>query len=123
ILLAIAVKDLWDFDHWTAANVVFLTVSIVVGLGFGLLRGASTVLFSREETLHQRYTAKTLVVWVISLAAGAGLHFGAQFIGAEEAVRPMTLKIGRASCRERVRTAGGEVAIQRKSRKPRNHEQ
>ena len=36
ILLAISVKDLWDFDHWTAANVVFLTVSIVVGLGFGL---------------------------------------------------------------------------------------
>jgi len=94
ILLAISVKDLWDFDHWTAANVVFLTVSIIVGLGFGLLRGASTVLFAREGTLHQRYTAKTLIVWVISLAAGAGLHFGAQFIGAEEAVRPMTLSIG-----------------------------
>lgn len=94
ILLAISIKDLWDFDHWTAANIVFLSVSIIVGLGFGMLRGASTVLFAREGTLHQRYTAKTLIVWVISLAAGAGLHFGAQFIGAEEAVRPMTLSIG-----------------------------
>src|SRR5699024_6968830 len=94
ILPASSVKDLWDFEHWTAALAVFLTVSIYVELGFGLLAGAPTVMCSREATRHQRYTAKTLVVWVISLAAGAGLHFGAQFIGAEEAVRPMTLSIG-----------------------------
>src|SRR5699024_5138377 len=90
ILLAISVKDRWDVDHWHAANVVCLAASIVVVLGVGMLRGASTVLFSREGSLHQRFTAQTLVVWVISLAAGAGLHFGARFIGAEEAVRPMT---------------------------------
>lgn len=94
ILLAISIKDLWGFDHWTAANVTFLAVSIAAGIGFGLLRGSSTILFAKEGTLHQRYTVNTLVIWAFSLAAGACLHFGAQFIGAEEAVRPVTLSIG-----------------------------
>lgn len=94
ILVAISIKDLWGFDHWTAANIAFLAVSIAVGVGFGMLRGASTVLFEKGGTLHQRYTVKTLVVWALSLAASAGLHFGAQAIGAEEAVRPITLSIG-----------------------------
>lgn len=94
IMLAISVKELWGFDHWTTANIVFLGASIIVGIGFGMLRGASTTLFALGGSLHQKYTAKTMIVWVLSLTAGAGLHFGAQFIGAEEAVRPMTLSIG-----------------------------
>lgn len=94
ILLALSIKDLAGFHHWTPANIVFLCASIIVGLGFGFLRGSTTVLFSRNRTLHQRYTVKTLVVWAISLAAGFGLTLGAQAIGAEEAVRPMTLSIG-----------------------------
>lgn len=94
IMLALSVKELWGFGHWTPANIVFLAVSIAVGVGFGLLRGASTTLFVKDGTLHQRYTVKTLIVWTLSLAAGLGLHFGAQLIGAEEAVRPLTLSIG-----------------------------
>ncbi|GAA1864894.1 DUF1453 domain-containing protein [Brevibacterium marinum] len=94
IMLALSIKELWGFDHWTPANIAFLTISIIVGVGFGMLRGASTTLFAKHGTLHQKYTAKTMIVWVLSLAAGAGLHFGAQLIGAEEAVRPMTLSIG-----------------------------
>ncbi|MGO1908627.1 MAG: hypothetical protein ACTH1C_06945 [Brevibacterium linens] len=94
ILVALSIKELWGFDHWTPANITFLVVSIIIGVGFGMLRGASTTLFAKDGTLHQKYTVKTLIVWALSLAASAGLHFGAQFIGAEEAVRPMTLSIG-----------------------------
>lgn len=94
ILLALSAKELWGFTHWTSANIIFLAASIIVGIGFGMLRGASTTLFARDGTLHQKYTAKTLIVWALSLAAGLGLHFGAHAIGAEEAVRPMTLSIG-----------------------------
>lgn len=94
ILLFLGIKDLVDFTHWTPANIAFLVASIVTGIGFGLLRGTSTVLFEKNGTLHQRYTLKTLGVWAVSLAAGVGLTFGAHAIGAEEAVRPMTLSIG-----------------------------
>lgn len=94
IMLALGVKELWGFDHWTLANIAFLAISVVTGVGFGMLRGASTTLFAQGGTLHQKYTVKTLVVWAVSLAAGLGLHFGAQFIGADEAVRPMTLSMG-----------------------------
>lgn len=94
ILLGLSIRELWGFDHWTAANITFLAASVVVGIGFGMLRGSSTVLFARGGTLHQKYTVRTMVIWACSLLAGLGLHFGAQFIGAEEAVRPMTLSIG-----------------------------
>ena len=94
ILLFLGIKDLADFTHWTPANIAFLTVSIVTGIGFGLLRGSSTVLFEKDRTLHQRYTLKTLGIWAISLAGSLGLTLGAHAIGAEDAVRPMTLTIG-----------------------------
>ena len=94
ILLFLGIKDLIDFTHWTPANITFLATSIVTGLGFGLVRGASTILFEKDGTLHQRYTAKTMIVWALSLAMGLGLSFGARAIGAEEAVKPMTLSIG-----------------------------
>ena len=106
ILLGLAVKELWGFDHWTPANVTFLAASVVIGVSFGMLRGASTVLFERGGTLHQKYTAKTMIIWACSLLAGLGLHFGAQLIGAEEAVRPMTLSIGLSLLGEAI-TCGG----------------
>ncbi|WP_166822305.1 DUF1453 family protein [Brevibacterium limosum] len=106
ILLGLAIKELWGFSHWTPANVTFLTASVVVGVSFGMLRGASTVLFERDGTLHQKYTVKTMIIWACSLLAGLGLHFGAQLIGAEEAVRPMTLSIGLSLLGEAI-TCGG----------------
>ncbi|SDS20811.1 hypothetical protein SAMN04489752_1211 [Brevibacterium siliguriense] len=106
ILLGLAAKELWGFHHWTPANITFLTASVVVGVSFGMLRGASTVLFERGGTLHQKYTVKTMIIWAFSLLAGLGLHFGAQLIGAEEAVRPMTLSIGLSLLGEAI-TCGG----------------
>lgn len=106
IMLALAIRELWGFDHWTPANIAFLATSVVVGIGFGMLRGASTVLFERSGTLHQKYTAKTMIIWACSLLASLGLHFGAQIIGAEEAVRPMTLSIGLSLLGEAI-TCGG----------------
>lgn len=94
IMLALAVRELWAFDHWTLANIGFLAIAVVTGVGFGALRGASTTLFAQRGTLYQKYTVKTLIVWAVSLVAGLGLHFGAQVIGADEAVRPMTLSMG-----------------------------
>jgi peptidoglycan/LPS O-acetylase OafA/YrhL len=112
ILLGLAIKELWGFSHWTPANVTFLTASVVVGVSFGMLRGSiHGPLRTRDGTLHQKYTVKTMIIWACSLLAGLGLHFGAQLIGAEEAVRPMTLSIGLSLLGEAITCGGRGPAV------------
>ncbi|MEV4166398.1 hypothetical protein [Nonomuraea dietziae] len=78
----------------TAVDVLWLVISGLVALGFGAMRASTTGLFEREGVLWQRYTWRTLVVWVVSAAASIGVGLLATRYGLHEQARPMSLAIG-----------------------------
>ncbi|MEU4704578.1 hypothetical protein [Nonomuraea dietziae] len=78
----------------TPVDVLWLVISGLVALGFGAMRASTTGLFAREGVLWQRYTWRTLVVWVVSAAASIGVGLLATRYGLHEQARPMSLSIG-----------------------------
>ncbi|MEU8639849.1 hypothetical protein AB0C38_47295 [Amycolatopsis sp. NPDC048633] len=73
---------------------LWLVLGSAVGLGFGAVRAATTVLFERAGVLWLRYTPWTFAVWVVAAAANFGLGALAVSAGMHEEARPMTLSIG-----------------------------
>ncbi|UNT00768.1 DUF1453 domain-containing protein [Streptomyces tubbatahanensis] len=94
VLAGIGVHDLTTVGHWNAVDVVILVLGVVVGLGFGAWRGTSTTLEPRHGVLHQRYTRRTLGIWLVSLAAGGALTLTGRILGMHEETRPVMLSIG-----------------------------
>ncbi|MFD1933484.1 hypothetical protein ACFSKW_18670 [Nonomuraea mangrovi] len=78
----------------TPVDVLWLVISGLVALGFGAMRASTTGLFEREGVLWQRYTWRTLVVWVVSAAASIGVGLLATRFGLHEQARPISLSIG-----------------------------
>ncbi|MFJ7248009.1 DUF1453 domain-containing protein [Kitasatospora sp. NPDC098652] len=65
-----------------------------LGVAFGALRGATIRVYEREGVLWQRYTGRTLLVAVVSLAAMAGFAMLAERGGLAADARPVQLSIG-----------------------------
>jgi hypothetical protein len=78
----------------TAVELAWVVSGSIVGLALGAARGWTVRLFVRDGALWQRYSPWTVVVWVGSVAASAGLGWLAVRGGVREEVRPVTLSIG-----------------------------
>jgi hypothetical protein len=78
----------------SALELAWVAGAASVGLALGAARGWTVRLFVRDGSLWQRYTPWTVVVWVGSAAAGAGLGWLAARGGVRAEVRPVTLSIG-----------------------------
>jgi hypothetical protein len=72
VLVAVGVHSLAK-QSLSAPDVGWLAVTVLLGVAFGAVRAATTVLYARNGVLWQRYTAKTLVVLLRSRVAGVPL--------------------------------------------------
>jgi hypothetical protein len=93
VLVAIGGHGLLQHDLSTP-DVVWLAVTLVLGVAFGALRAATAVVYPKGGVLWQRYTGKTLAVWVVTFAAGLGVGRLAAMAGMHEEARSMPLSIG-----------------------------
>lgn len=93
VLIALGVYNLTKIQL-APLDLVWLVVTCAVGVGFGAVRASTTLLYAKEGVLWQRYTWRTLVVWVVTAAAGFGLGALALAAGMHEQARPMQLSIG-----------------------------
>ena len=74
VLVAIGFSDVSGAIHNPAA-LGFLIVSAVISIGLGAVRGLSTRLSEKDGIAYVHYTAVTIALWVVSLAAKFGLNF------------------------------------------------
>lgn len=94
VLLAIGGYSLTKVPGITPVDIVWLVGTSLAGVAFGVWRGCTVELMTKDGVLWQRYPARTYLVWVISFVVNGGLGFVATHAGMHEAVRPMTLSIG-----------------------------
>lgn len=111
VLVAVGVHGLTGVEL-SGLDAGWLAGTAVLGVAFGALRAATTVVYPRQGVLWQRYTWKTLVVWVVTFAISFGVGALAVATGMHAEARPMTLSIGVGLLGEalvillRARTAG-----------------
>lgn len=53
----------------------FLAVTTLLGVGIGVLRGLSVLVFVRDGIVHMRYTGITILLWVVNIATKLGGNF------------------------------------------------
>ncbi|WP_433681548.1 hypothetical protein [Nocardia sp. CA-119907] len=94
ILVAIGGYGLTKVADLSGTDITWLVIGGIVGLAFGAMRGTTITIFTRDGHLWQRYTRWTVVVWVISMAAGFGISTLGTAMGMHHAARPTTLSIG-----------------------------
>jgi hypothetical protein len=94
ILTALGAYDVYKAHDLAATDYLWLAAGVVVGVGCGAARGATIKLFTKDGVLWQRYTVRTVVVWVVSLAISGGFGLLAHVGGMNEHARPMMLSIG-----------------------------
>ncbi|MFC4112009.1 DUF1453 domain-containing protein [Nonomuraea zeae] len=93
ILAGIGVHGLAGIDL-SALDAGWLAVTTVLGVGFGALRAGTTVVYRRDGVLWQRYTWKTLVVWVVTFVMSFGVGALAVATGMHAEARSVPLSIG-----------------------------
>lgn len=94
ILLAVGGYSLTKVADLNGTDITWLIIGGLVGLAFGAIRGTTIAIFTRDGHLWQRYTRWTVVVWVISMAAGFGISTFGTAMGMHHDARPTTLSIG-----------------------------
>ena len=94
VLIGIGTFGLVKNVHPSARDIAWIATAAIAGLIFGALRGLTPRLFTKRGHLWQRYTLWTLLVWVVSVAANAGIGFLAVAANTPEQARPITLSIG-----------------------------
>lgn len=94
ILVGIGIYSVAHVEGLSATDITWLVIGAIVGIAFGAIRGTTTVLFTRDGHLWQRYTPKTLVVWAISTASGFGISLLGTTMGMHADAKPVTLSIG-----------------------------
>ena len=115
VLLFLGGRTLVEIDL-TPTDVLWLVITGFVGVAAGAVRATTTRLTGPPHALVQHYTWRTLVVWVVSLAASGGLGLVAGQLGMHEEARPVTLSIGLSLLGEaavtlwRARRRGADVA-------------
>ena len=73
VLIALGSSDVSGAAHNPAA-LAFLVTTATISVVFGALRGLSTRLAEQNGIAYVHYTATTIVLWVLSLAAKFGLN-------------------------------------------------
>ncbi|MDT8913308.1 DUF1453 domain-containing protein [Amycolatopsis sp. PS_44_ISF1] len=78
ILIAVGLSQLDDLGR-SGVAVLFLAGTTLVSAALGALRGVTIRLPRRDGIVFMRYTAVTIVLWVVNIAVkiGAGLLLGA----------------------------------------------
>ncbi|KAA9158099.1 DUF1453 domain-containing protein [Amycolatopsis acidicola] len=73
VLVVIGISQLGDVRSATA--MVFVVVTGLVSVVFGVLRGLSVRVYERDGVAAMRYTGLTIVFWVLNIAAKFGANF------------------------------------------------
>ncbi|GAA2931840.1 hypothetical protein GCM10020221_29590 [Streptomyces thioluteus] len=94
VLTGLGVWALCEADGLTGADAAWATVGAVLGLALGAVRGTTIRIFERDGVLWHRYTGRTFLVLVASLAVSAGFGLFASAMGMHEGARPVQLSIG-----------------------------
>ena len=93
ILVGIGLHGLLKLDL-AALDLFWLVLTALIGVAFGAIRAATTRVFPKDGVLWQRYTWKTLVVWVATAAISFGVGALALATGMHEEVKSIPLSMG-----------------------------
>ncbi|MFE6052326.1 DUF1453 domain-containing protein [Kitasatospora sp. NPDC056446] len=84
----------WQRHGLGAGDAAWVVTGAVLGAALGAVRGATIRVYEREGVLWQRYTGRTFLVAVLSLAVMAGFAALAAHFGLAADARPVQLSIG-----------------------------
>ncbi|MEU8781989.1 DUF1453 domain-containing protein [Streptomyces sp. NPDC048637] len=94
VLTGIGVLTLLKKTDLTGTDLTWVIAGAVLGAALGALRGASVQLVDKGGVLWQRYTGRTFLAVIGTLAVMAGFSFLAAKMGMHEDARPLQLSIG-----------------------------
>ncbi|MFD9684496.1 DUF1453 domain-containing protein [Kitasatospora sp. NPDC059088] len=94
VLTALGLWALSQRHGLGVGDYVWIGAGAALGVGLGALRGATIRVYEREGVLWQRYTGRSFLVAVVSLAAMAGFALLAERGGLAADARPVQLSIG-----------------------------
>ncbi|MFE6100454.1 DUF1453 domain-containing protein [Streptomyces laurentii] len=94
VLTALGVWSVAEAEQLNGTDIAWVTGGCVIGLGLGMVRGATVVVFEKRGILHQRYTARTFGVIVAAFVLSALYGLLAGKLGMREDARPVNLSIG-----------------------------
>ncbi|KUL55532.1 hypothetical protein ADL22_01205 [Streptomyces sp. NRRL F-4489] len=94
ILTGIGVLSLVKAKDSTGTDLAWVIAGTVLGIALGTLRGATIQLSDRHGVLWQRYTGRTFLAMLGTLAVMAGFSVLAVKMGMRENARPIQLSIG-----------------------------
>ncbi|MGC0421403.1 DUF1453 domain-containing protein [Embleya sp. AB8] len=94
ILIGFGIMSLVKTTDLTGADLTWLIAGAVLGVALGALRGSTVRLVDRRGFLWQRYTGRTFLAVLGSLAVMAGFGVLAVKMGMHEYARPLQLSIG-----------------------------
>ncbi|MFF2806386.1 DUF1453 domain-containing protein [Streptomyces sp. NPDC058000] len=94
ILTGIGILSLIKKTDLTGTDLTWVITGAVLGAALGALRGATIQLVDRGGVLWQRYTGRTFLTLIGTLAVTAGFSVLAVKMGMHENARPLQLSIG-----------------------------
>ncbi|WP_030565513.1 DUF1453 family protein [Streptomyces aureocirculatus] len=94
VLTAIGLWSLIKKTDLTATDITWVITGAVFGAALGALRGATVQLVDKGGVLWQRYTGRTFLALIATLAIAAGFNVLAVKMGMHENARPLQLAIG-----------------------------
>ncbi|MGK5632274.1 DUF1453 domain-containing protein [Streptomyces sp. URMC 123] len=94
VLTGIGILSLVKKTDLTATDITWVIASAVLGAALGALRGTTVRLVEKGGALWQRYTGRTFLAVLGTLAVSAGFNILAVTMGMHEDARPLQLAIG-----------------------------
>ncbi|MFD9219270.1 DUF1453 domain-containing protein [Streptomyces sp. NPDC060064] len=94
VLTGLGIWALTEVKGLTGTDLGWVIVGSVLGVGLGAVRGATIQVYPKDGILYQRYTGKTFLVIIGSLAVMAAFGFLAVHMGMQAEARPINLSIG-----------------------------
>ncbi|MFH8349872.1 DUF1453 domain-containing protein [Streptomyces sp. NPDC018045] len=94
VLTGIGLLSLIKKTDLTATDITWVITGAVLGAALGALRGTTVQLVEKKGALWQRYTGRTFLAVLGTLAVSAGFNILAVKMGMHEDARPLQLAIG-----------------------------
>ncbi|MFF7728495.1 DUF1453 domain-containing protein [Streptomyces sp. NPDC008001] len=94
VLTGIGILSLIKKTDLTGTDLTWVITGAVLGAALGALRGATIQLVDKGGVLWQRYTGRTFLALIGTLAVTAGFSILAMKMGMHENARPIQLSIG-----------------------------